>query len=90
MFAGDRSGEFEQRLRACPTRRSRARGGGIARTVADAARPPAKQKAAAGRRLACLLAEGVTTIEIKSGYGLDRATEIKMLEVARGLGASHA
>ena len=90
VFAGDRSGEFEQRLQACPTRIARA-GGGIARTVAATRQASRAELAdAAARRLACLLAEGVTTIEIKSGYGLDRATEIKMLEVARGLGASHA
>ena len=62
-------------------------GGGIARTV-TATRQASHDELtdAAARRLACLLAEGVTTVEIKSGYGLDRNTEIKMLEVARRLG----
>jgi imidazolonepropionase len=66
------------------------RSGEFARTVeATRAASHAELHDAAARRLACLLAEGVTTIEIKSGYGLDRATEVRTLEVARGLGASH-
>ena len=90
VFAGDRSGEFEQRLKGVSYAEIARAGGGIARTVA-ATRQAAHSELedTAARRLACLLAEGVTTVEIKSGYGLDRVTEIKMLEVARGLGKSH-
>jgi imidazolonepropionase len=91
VFAGDRSGEFEQRLKGVSYAEIARAGGGIARTVAATRQASHAELAdAAARRLACLLAEGVTTVEIKSGYGLDRATEIKMLEVARGLGASHS
>jgi imidazolonepropionase len=87
VFAGDRSGEFEQRLTGVSYEEIARSGGGIARTVAATRQAShAELEAAAARRLACLLAEGVTTVEIKSGYGLDRATEIKMLEVARRLG----
>jgi imidazolonepropionase len=90
VFAGDRSGEFEQRLQGVSYEEIARAGGGIARTVkATREASHAELKDAAARRLACLLAEGVTTIEIKSGYGLDRVTEIKMLEVARSLGASY-
>jgi imidazolonepropionase len=90
VFAGDRSGEFEQRLTGVSYEEIARSGGGIARTVAATRTASLHQlEASAGRRLACLLAEGVTTVEIKSGYGLDRATEIKMLEVARRLGQDH-
>jgi imidazolonepropionase len=90
VFAGDRSGEFEQRLTGTSYEAIARAGGGIARTVAATRQASHAELAdAAARRLACLLAEGVTTIEIKSGYGLDRATEIKMLEVARALGEQH-
>jgi imidazolonepropionase len=91
VFAGDRSGEFEQRLTGVSYEEIARSGGGIARTVAATRQAcHAELEAAAARRLACLLAEGVTTVEVKSGYGLDRDTEIKMLEVARRLGAAHA
>jgi imidazolonepropionase len=90
VFAGDRSGEFEQRLAGVSYAEIARAGGGIARTVAATRQAShAELEEAAGRRLVRLLAEGVTTIEIKSGYGLDGATEIKMLEVARSLGRSH-
>ena len=89
VFAGDRSGEFEQRLQGVSYEEIARAGGGIARTVAATRQAShAELEGAAARRLACLIAEGVTTVEIKSGYGLDRATEIKMLEVARRLGTS--
>jgi imidazolonepropionase len=90
VFAGDRSGEFEQRLSGVSYEEIARAGGGIARTVAATRQAShAELEQTAARRLARLLADGVTTIEIKSGYGLDRATEIKMLEVARRLGATH-
>jgi imidazolonepropionase len=90
VFAGDRSGEFEQRLEGASYEQIARAGGGIARTVAATRQAShAELEAAARRRLQALMAEGVTTIEIKSGYGLDRDTEIKMLEVARRLGEAH-
>jgi imidazolonepropionase len=90
VFAGDRSGEFEQRLSGVSYETIARSGGGIARTVAATRQAShAELEDAAARRLACLLAEGVTTVEIKSGYGLDRDTELKMLEVARRLGETH-
>jgi imidazolonepropionase len=90
VFAGDRSGEFEQRLSGVSYEEIARAGGGIARTVAATrGASPAELDAAASRRLAALIAEGVTTVEIKSGYGLDRDTEIKMLEAARALGEAH-
>jgi imidazolonepropionase len=89
VFAGDRAGEFEQRLQGVSYEEIARAGGGIASTVAATrAASTAELKAAAQARLAALRAEGVTTVEIKSGYGLDRDTEIRMLEVARALGES--
>ena len=91
VFAGDRSGEFEQRLTGTSYEEIARAGGGIARTVAATRAGLAMPSSTTPRRAGSprLLAEGVTTVEIKSGYGLDRATEIKMLEVARALGEPH-
>ncbi len=90
VFGGDRSGEFEQRLTGTSYEAIARAGGGIARTVAATRQAShAELTETAARRLTCLLAEGVTTVEVKSGYGLDRATEVKMLEVARRLGETH-
>ena len=87
MFAGDRSGEFEERLEGVSYEAIARAGGGIASTVRATRQASAADLAAsARRRLDALRAEGVTTIEIKSGYGLDLETEIRMLEVARALG----
>ncbi|HEX5796271.1 MAG TPA: imidazolonepropionase, partial [Geminicoccaceae bacterium] len=87
VFGGDRAGEFEQRLAGVSYEEIARAGGGIASTVAATrAASAAELTAAAQARLAALRAEGVTTVEIKSGYGLDRETEIRMLEVARALG----
>lgn len=86
VYGGSRAGEFERRLAGVPYAEIARQGGGIAATVrATRAAPEADLAAAALRRLDSLLAEGVTTIEIKSGYGLDHDTEIKMLRVAREL-----
>ena len=88
VFAGDRSGEFEQRLQGVSYEAIARAGGGIAATVAATRAASADELAAGARaRLSRLQADGVTTVEIKSGYGLDRDTEIRMLEVARKLGA---
>jgi len=86
VYGGSRANEFEQRLTGVSYAEIARAGGGIAATVrATRAAPEADLAASALRRLDALLAEGVTTLEIKSGYGLDRDTEIKMLRVARDL-----
>ena len=87
VFAGDRSGEFEQRLNGATYEEIARAGGGIVSSVA--ATRAASEEALfeqALSRLDGLTATGVTTVEIKSGYGLDRDTELKMLRVARRIG----
>jgi imidazolonepropionase len=87
VFGGNRSGEFEQRLQGVSYAEIAAQGGGIASTVrATRAASEDELFASAQRRLRSLLRDGVTTVEIKSGYGLDLANERKMLRVARRLG----
>ncbi|WP_419896931.1 imidazolonepropionase [Roseomonas sp. USHLN139] len=87
VFGGNRAGEFEQRLAGATYEQIARAGGGIFSTV-RATRAASEEElfAAARPRLDGLLAEGVTTVEIKSGYGLDLETELKMLRVARRLG----
>lgn len=88
VFAGDRAGEFEQKLAGVPYAEIAAAGGGIRSTVrATRAASEAELLDLAHARLARLVAEGVGTVEIKGGYGLDFATERKLLRVARQLGA---
>ncbi|MFJ5297597.1 imidazolonepropionase [Pseudomonas sp. NPDC088368] len=87
VFGGNRSGEFEQRLQGVSYAEIAAAGGGIASTVrATRAASEEQLYASAERRVQHLLKDGVTTLEIKSGYGLDLASEGKMLRVARRLG----
>lgn len=86
VFGGDRAREFEMRLHGASYEEIARAGGGILSTVAAtraASEPELIEQAL--RRLDALIAEGVTTIEIKSGYGLDREAELKMLRVARRL-----
>jgi imidazolonepropionase len=86
VYGGSRANEFEQRLTGVSYADIAKGGGGIAATVrATRAAAEADLAQSALKRLDALLAEGVTTIEIKSGYGLDHDTEIKMLRVAREL-----
>ena len=87
VFGGDRSGEFEQRLGGATYEEIARAGGGIVSSVA-ATRAASEDDlyASALTRLAGLKATGVTTVEIKSGYGLDRDSELKMLRVARRIG----
>ncbi len=87
VFGGDRSGEFEQRLGGATYEEIARAGGGIVSSVA-ATRAASEDDlyASALTRLAGLIATGVTTVEIKSGYGLDHDSELKMLRVARRLG----
>ena len=87
VFGGNRSGEFEQRLEGVSYAEIAAKGGGIASTVrATRAASEDELFASAHKRLRSLLRDGVTTVEIKSGYGLDLANERKMLRVVRRLG----
>lgn len=87
VFGGDRSGEFEQRLGGATYEEIARAGGGIVSSV-TATRATSEDALYAGAlgRLAGLKATGVTTVEIKSGYGLDRDSELKMLRVARRIG----
>ncbi|MGY4525292.1 imidazolonepropionase [Pseudomonas sp. TE21394] len=86
VFGGNRSGEFEQRLQGVSYAEIAAQGGGIASTV-RATRAASEDELffSARQRVQALMRDGVTTIEIKSGYGLDLANERKMLRVARRL-----
>lgn len=87
VFGGNRSGEFEQRLEGVSYAEIAAKGGGIASTVrATRAATEDQLFLSAEKRLRSLLRDGVTTVEIKSGYGLDLPNERKMLRVARRLG----
>ncbi|MBD9501636.1 imidazolonepropionase [Pseudomonas sp. BGr12] len=86
VFGGDRSGEFEQRLNGVSYAEIAAAGGGIASTV-RATREASEDEllASAIKRARPLLADGVTVLEVKSGYGLDLDSERRMLRVARRL-----
>ncbi|MFQ5785958.1 MAG: imidazolonepropionase [Alphaproteobacteria bacterium] len=87
VYAGDRAAEFELRLGGASYEEIARAGGGINATVA-ATRAVDEETlfAAAAARVTGLCTEGVTTVEIKSGYGLDLDTEVRMLRVARDLG----
>jgi imidazolonepropionase len=87
VHAGNRSDEWEARLNGASYEDIARQGGGIMSTVrATRAASEAKLLRASLPRIAALLAEGVTTLEIKSGYGLDLDAEAKMLRVARRVG----
>jgi len=91
VFAGDRAREFELRLEGASYEDIARAGGGIASTVRQTrAADEATLLRQSLPRLDALIAEGVTTIEIKSGYGLDRDGETKLLRVARRLGVERA
>jgi imidazolonepropionase len=86
VHGGNRAHEFELRLAGATYEEIARAGGGIVSTV-KATRADGEDALAASalRRLDHLIAEGVTTIEVKSGYGLDRDTETRMLRAARRL-----
>ncbi|MBL4659176.1 MAG: imidazolonepropionase [Alcanivoracaceae bacterium] len=87
VFAGNRSDEFEQRLNGVSYQEIAQNGGGILSTVkATRAASFDELYAQSLPRLQALMCEGVTTIEIKSGYGLNLEAELKMLNVAKKLG----
>jgi imidazolonepropionase len=91
VWAGDRAAEFERRLEGATYEEIAREGGGILSTV-RATRAATREELvrAALPRLDALLAEGVTTVEVKSGYGLEPATEYRQLEAARALEAERA
>lgn len=86
VYAGSRAHEFELRLKGASYEEIAKAGGGILSTVrATRAASQDELLALAQRRLRSWLAEGAAVLEVKSGYGLDRDTELKMLRVARSL-----
>jgi len=91
VFAGTRANEYAERLRGTSYEEIAQRGGGILSTV-RAVRAASEQQLLdeSAPRLESLLSEGVTSIEIKSGYGLTCEDEAKMLRVARRLGQGHS
>ena len=87
VFAGDRSAEFERRLAGASYEEIAREGGGILSTVrATRAASVTALVESALPRLDTLIAEGVTTVEIKSGYGLSLEAESRQLQAARALG----
>jgi imidazolonepropionase len=91
LYAGDRAHEFELRVAGASYEEIARAGGGIVSTV-TATRAASEDALVAQSlpRLDALIAEGVTTVEIKSGYGLDRENETKQLRAARRLGRERA
>ena len=90
VYAGSRANEFEMRLNGADYQQIAAAGGGIRSTVAATRLASHEQLFVLAKdRLNVLLSQGVTTVEIKSGYGLDLATEQKILEVAAELERCH-
>ncbi|RUT26424.1 imidazolonepropionase [Asaia sp. W19] len=89
VYAGDRSGEFAERLEGVSYEAIARRGGGILSTM-RATRESSEDEllAVSLKRARALVAQGVTTVEIKSGYGLTLRDEMKQLRVARRIGAS--
>jgi len=89
VYAGTRANEFEQRLKGATYEEIARAGGGILATVrATRAASESELAALALRRLAQWLAEGVCAVEIKSGYGLETETELRMLRAARLIGST--
>lgn len=88
VFAGSRESEFEQRLQGLTYQEIAAQGGGINATVAQVRQATSNElKALTRQRLARLLRFGVTTVEVKSGYGLSLADELKCLSVIADINA---
>lgn len=88
VFAGERIGEYEQRLSGVPYAQIAASGGGILATVRATRAADAEQLLRQSLpRARALIADGVATLEIKSGYGLEPETELRMLAVAHAIGS---
>jgi len=90
LFAGDRSDEFAQKLRGKPYQEILAEGGGILRTV-EAVREASDDNLVANltEQFDAMLAHGTTTAEVKTGYGLDTETELRMLDAVEAAAADH-
>jgi len=90
LFAGDRSDEFAQKLRGKPYQEILAEGGGILRTV-EAVREASDDDLVANltEQFDAMLAHGTTTAEVKTGYGLDTETELRMLDAVEAAAADH-
>jgi imidazolonepropionase len=90
VFAGDRAGEFEQRIRGATYLEIQASGGGIMSTVRATRDASVSQLVNQSRpRLDRMLAHGTTTAEVKTGYGLSTTDELKMLKAIRTLDLAH-
>jgi imidazolonepropionase len=90
VYAGSRAREFELRLQGATYEEIARHGGGIRSTVAATRRADERVLfEQSAPRLLALMQEGVTTVEVKSGYGLDLETELRMLRVAQQLGAKY-
>ena len=90
VYAGNRSNEFEMRLNGVDYKTIANQGGGIVSTVKSVRQSSFDELyQASEKRLQALINQGVTTIEIKSGYGLDLENERKMLLVAQALGKNY-
>jgi len=90
VYGGNRAKEFEMRLEGATYQEIAAAGGGIVSTVKATREADIETLYVAAKdRLNALMKEGVTTVEIKSGYGLNTETEMKMLRIARLLGEHH-
>jgi len=91
VHAGDRTRDFEMRMAGKSYEEIARAGGGIVSTVqATRAASDAELRAVSARRLEAIRASGATTIEVKSGYGLDARHELRCLRIARGLAQDHA
>ncbi len=89
VFGGNRAAEYEQRLGGATYEEIARAGGGIVSSVRATRQASLEELVEQARpRLQALMRGGATTVEIKSGYGLDPATERKMLDAAEALGAS--
>jgi imidazolonepropionase len=89
VFGGNRAAEFEQRLGGAAYEEIARAGGGIMSTVrATRGSSSGELIASARERLHALMASGVTTVEVKTGYGLDTATELRLLNAIKALGSS--
>lgn len=87
VFGGDRSTEFEERLNGATYAEIASKGGGIISTVRETRKASFDDLVESAKKgLTVLLSEGITTVEIKSGYGLDVETEMRLLRVIRFLG----
>lgn len=90
MFAGSRESEFAMRAQGMTYQQIAEQGGGILETVkATRAATKKELKKLASKRLDAMIHQGTTTVEIKSGYGLDEDSEVKMLEAVNELGKEH-